>query len=173
MDISERAGANLTITWLDWKMAFGKVHQTNILQVLGRLRVPPRMLKLIQRIFSNPIAKFRVLAEGRHSESMTQNSGIGQGCPLSQFLFLFLMSAMFTDIKSRLNTPKQQEPTRGINYRNWLQKLCTLMTPLSSAITQNTWTFYCGNPKRVELLQHGIKPWQMLQFDLKQTSILY
>ena len=99
-------------------MAFDKVHQTNILQVLGRLRVPPRMLKLIQRIFSNPIAKFRVLAEGRHSESMTQYSGIGQGCPLSQFLFLFLMSAMFTDIKSRLNTPKQQEPTRGINYRN-------------------------------------------------------
>ena len=104
MDISERAGTNLTITLLDWKMAFDKVNQTKLLQVLRRLRVPPRMLKLIQHIYSNP--KFRVSAEGRQSESMIQNSGIRQGCPLSPYLFVLLMSAMFTDIKSRLNTPK-------------------------------------------------------------------
>ena len=110
MDISERAGTNLTITLLDWKMAFDKVNQTKLLQVLRRLRVPPRMLKLIQRIYSNP--KFRVSAEGKQSESMIQNSGIRQGRPLSPYLFVLLMSAMFTDIKSRLNTPKQQEPIR-------------------------------------------------------------
>ena len=89
-------------------MAFDKVNQTKLLQVLRRLRVPPRMLKLIQRIYSN--TKFRVSAEGRQSESMIQNSGIRQGRPLSPYLFVLLMSAMFTDIKSRLKTQNQQEP---------------------------------------------------------------
>ena len=125
MDISERAGTNLTITLLDWKMAFDKVNQTKLLQVLRRLRVPPRMLKLIQHIYSNP--KFRVSAEGRQSESMIQNSGIRQGCPLSPYLFVLLMSAMFTDIKSRLNTPKQQEPIRGIKYTEILYADDTLI----------------------------------------------
>ena len=97
MDISERAGTNLTITLLDWKMAFDKVNQTKLLQVLRRLRLPPCMLKLIQHIYSN--TKFRVSAEGRQSESMIENSGIRQGCPLSPYLFVLLMSAMFTDIK--------------------------------------------------------------------------
>ena len=87
--------------------------------------MPPRMLKLIQHIYSNP--KFRVSAEGRQSESMIQNSGIRQGCPLSPYLFVLLMSAMFTDIKSRLNTPKQQEPIRGIKYTEILYADDTLI----------------------------------------------
>ena len=40
---------------------------------------------------------------------------------------MLLMSAMFTDIKSRLNTPKQQEPIRGIKYTEILYADDTLI----------------------------------------------
>lgn len=52
MDISERTGTNLTITLLDWKMAFDKVDQQKLLQVLRRLQVPPRMLQAITHTFA-------------------------------------------------------------------------------------------------------------------------
>jgi len=53
MDISERTGTNLTITPLDWKIAFGKVYQRKLLQVLRRLQVPPRMLQAITHIYDS------------------------------------------------------------------------------------------------------------------------
>ena len=114
MDISERTGANLSLVLLDWKMAFDKVNQTKLLQALRRLKVPPRMLKTIGHIYSTP--KFRVATGGHSSTFRTQHSGIRQGCPLSPYLFVILMSTLFHDIKQRLTTPKQKEPLSGIEY---------------------------------------------------------
>ena len=61
MDISERTGTNLTITLLDWKMAFDKVDQQKLLQVLRRLQVPTRMLRAITHIYDNP--QFRLYTQ--------------------------------------------------------------------------------------------------------------
>ena len=125
MDISERTGTNLTITLLDWKMAFDKVDQQKLLQVLRRLQVPPRMLQAITHIYDNP--QFRVSAGHTESEYLVQRSGIRQGCPLSPYLFVLLMAAMFSDIKARLNTPKQREPIEGIQYSEVLYADDTLI----------------------------------------------
>ena len=114
MDISERTGSNLSMVLLDWKMAFDKVNQAKLLQALRRLKVPPRMLKIIEHIYSSP--KFRVATGGHSSTYRTQCSGIRQGCPLSPYLFVILMSTLFHDIKQRLTTPKQKEPLSGIEY---------------------------------------------------------
>ena len=124
-DISERTGTNLTITLLDWKMAFDKVDRQKLLQVLRRLQVPPRMLQAITHIYDNP--QFRVSAGHTESEYLVQRSGIRQGCPLSPYLFVLLMAAMFSDIKARLNTPKQREPIEGIQYSEVLYADDTLI----------------------------------------------
>ena len=68
----------------------------------------------ITHIYDSP--QFRVSAGHIESEYLVQRSGIRQGCPRSSYLFVLLMAAMFSDIKTRLNTPKQREPIEGIQY---------------------------------------------------------
>ena len=115
MDISERTGSNLSLVLLDWKMVFDKVNQTQFLQTLRGLKVPPRMLKTIEHIYFSP--KFRVATGGHSSNYRTQCSGIRQGCPLSPYLFVILMSTFFHDIKQRLTTPKpKKKHLSGIEY---------------------------------------------------------
>ena len=102
-----------------------KLTNKKLLQVLRRLQVPPPMLQAITHIYDSP--QFRVFAGHTESEYLIQRSGIRQGCPLSPYLFVLLMAAMFSDIKARLNTPKQREPIEGIQYSEVLYADDTLI----------------------------------------------
>ena len=114
LDIAERQQSNMTLVLLDWEKAFDKINQSKMLQVLRRLKTPPNMLRLVTHMYAHP--KFRITTEGISSRYRRQESGIRQGCPLSPFLFILLMGALFHDLKSKLNTPKQLEPIKGIRY---------------------------------------------------------
>ena len=85
-----------------------------LLESLARLEVPRRLFKLIKHICTRP--KFRVSCDEGKSDFFFQQSGIRQGCPPSAYLFILVMSVMFADIKSRLNTPKQREPIPAIHF---------------------------------------------------------
>ena len=125
LDIAERQHSNLSLVLLDWEKAFDKINQLKLLQVMRRLKTPPNMLKVITLMYDNP--KFRITAAGTSSMYRTQNSGIRQGCPLSPYLFVLLMSALFADIKTKLNTPKQKEPIKGIRFSEILYADDTLI----------------------------------------------
>ena len=85
-----------------------------LLESLARLEVPRRLFKLIKHMCTRP--KFRVSCDEGKSDFFFQQSGIRQGCPPSAYLFILVMSVMFADIKSRLNTPKQREPIPAIHF---------------------------------------------------------
>ena len=85
-----------------------------MIETLQRLKVPAKIIKLIQCFYSNP--DFKVSVNGIDSDWKKQKTGIRQGCPLSPYLFCLVMSAMFTDIKSELNTHKQRQPFDGISF---------------------------------------------------------
>ena len=111
---AERQQSNVTLVLLDWEKAFDKINQSKLLQVLRCLKTPPNMLRLVTHMYAHP--KFRITTEGISSRYRRQESGIRQGCLLSPFLLILLMGALFHDLKSKLNTPKQLEPIKGIRY---------------------------------------------------------
>ena len=113
-DYCEKSKSASTLILLDWEKAFDKVLHSKMIETLQRLKVPAKIIKLIQCFYSNP--DFKVSVNGIDSDWKKQKTGIRQGCPLSPYLFCLVMSAMFTDIKSELNTPKQRQPFDGISF---------------------------------------------------------
>ena len=125
LDIAERQGTNMTLVLLDWEKAFDKINQAKLLEVLTRLSVPDTLVRTIHHIYLG--AKFRVVRGENHSSYKTQDSGIRQGCPLSPYLFSIVMSAVFQDIKAKLNTPRQLQPITGIHFAEVLYADDTLL----------------------------------------------
>ena len=60
------------------------------------MNVPERCVDTIKDINTRPT--FRVETEGKASEWTRQTTGIRQGCPLSPYLFLMLMTYLFHDV---------------------------------------------------------------------------
>jgi len=114
MDISEKHGTNLSLILLDWEKAFDKISHERLIEALTRTGVPGNLLHLIKLIYKTPT--FRVKTNAATSDYKMQNTGIRQGCPLSPYLFIIVMTVLFKDVKQQLNTPKQTEPIDGIKF---------------------------------------------------------
>ena len=91
----------MSIILLDWEKAFDKVHRGRLVEVLHRLEEPQNIITLIAKIYARP--KFRVKSGNYTSEYMDQSCGIRQGCPLSPYPFIVVMTAMFEDSKENHN----------------------------------------------------------------------
>lgn len=82
-----------------------------MLEVWRRLQEPDKLYTLIN---ANP--EFKVCSDNNESEWKFQYSGIRQGCPLSPYLFVLVVGALFADIKMELCTPRQLQPIDGIKF---------------------------------------------------------
>ena len=96
---------------LDWKKAFDSINVESMLVALGRFGLPPKMLRMIRHIYED--REFRVVHDGGKSSCRRQRSGISQGCPLSPFLFVMLMSVITNDAISMLSAESQEQLVNG------------------------------------------------------------
>ena len=91
---------------LDWAKAFDSVSPSALAGALLRIGVPQEFVKMIQAIYQDQ--RFIVRDAGHTSTWHTQEYGISQGCPLSPYLFVLLMSVLLADAKDDLSK-------RGVN----------------------------------------------------------
>ena len=97
---------------LDWEKAFDKIDRTKLFEALERMSVNKKIINIIKRLYKD--TQLQVEIEGESSNWMRQETGIRQGCPLSPYLFIVVMTAMFADIKEnhnlRMNLYKHRVP---------------------------------------------------------------
>ena len=96
MDHIDAGQDKAAVVFLDWEKAFDKVNQRRMITALHRFGVPEKMCRAIEGIYKQP--QFRVKDFWSESTAKRQRSGIRQGCPLSPFLFVMLLTVMLEDI---------------------------------------------------------------------------
>eukprot|EP00975_Prorocentrum_lima_P012551 2661508-Prorocentrum_lima.AAC.1 len=86
---------------LDWRQAFDKVRHEALSACLQRLGVPAQLLSAIKDLYKDP--RFTVNINGSISNLERQTTGIRQGCPLSPYLFVAVMTELMAIVHADLH----------------------------------------------------------------------
>ena len=100
VDKEESRNSNTLLVLLVWEKAVDKVTHHMLIYTLVRMNIPEKIINIIKAIYKNPC--FCVSLDGKTSDWYKQETGMRQGCPLSLYLFLIVMTAMFHDIHQEL-----------------------------------------------------------------------
>ena len=118
--VEDRQGS-LLVLFLDWSKAFDRIIPDALVHALRRFGLPVEMLQMVRAIYTD--RRFLVRDNGVASTTHVQATGIAQGCPLSPYLFVTMMSVLVQDAATALKalgvTDKETKPyvvTRDILY---------------------------------------------------------
>ena len=128
---------------LDWEKAFDKVNHEKLYEAMSRMNIDPKLIALTKQLYKKPV--FRVEFEGQTSSWKIQETGIRQGCTLSPYLFLIIMTALFHDVHQDQELQKTLEAHRPENH-NFDEVLYADDTVLCST-----------NARAVEALLHKVE----------------
>ena len=77
------------VVFLDLKAAFDSVFRKGLWNCLERYGVPPKYIQLLKALYNNSESRVRVY--NTLSRPFSTKSGVRQGCPISPFLFNYVM----------------------------------------------------------------------------------
>ena len=106
---AQRDGSMVALA-LDWQRAFDSINPSAMIIGLRRFGLPDHVLDVIKAIYTDRC--FRVHDCGIHSQQRSQLSGIAQGCPLSPFLFVMIMTVVMEDAVEQLPLADRQSLQR-------------------------------------------------------------
>ena len=81
---------------------------------MERMEINPKLIRLVKTIYKD--TKFKVEIDGRASDWQTQHTGIRQGCPLSPYLFLIVMTVMFYDVHQETDRCLKENRVPGADF---------------------------------------------------------
>ena len=93
---------------LDWAKAFDSIRPDALLTALRRFGVPEPFSRMVQNIYKN--RTFLVQDAGARSRLHPQHAGVCQGCPLSPFLFVIVMTVLIHDARAELSVRSGKQP---------------------------------------------------------------
>ena len=96
MEWSTMRNTNLHLFFLDRKQAFDSIDHSAMVIAVRRFGLPENMLQVISSLYDFPSFTVRGM-HGMEAQGEVQ-SGIRQGCPLSPYLFIIVLSVIFHDV---------------------------------------------------------------------------
>ena len=113
-DFAESKSSKLSLALLDWEKAFDKIQHDKLILTLERLGFHSQYLDVIQDCYRKPT--FYVKDEFGMSDIKTQSAGIRQGCPLSPFLFVLVMTCIDIDIQSNISQEVKRNRIPNLDF---------------------------------------------------------
>ncbi|CAH8584158.1 unnamed protein product [Dicrocoelium dendriticum] len=78
--------------FLDFKSAFDSVDRSVLFEILAQNGVPTKYVNIFRALYSNTTDRVRVYSD--LSDRFPTTSGVRQGCPISPFLFNFIVDSI-------------------------------------------------------------------------------
>ena len=114
-EIQEETALECHLLLLGWGRAFDKVPQDRMTKAIKRPGVPNKLINMINAIYEEP--NYTIVDKGTTTDPRIQKAGIRQGCPLSPYLFIMLMTVIMYDVEGFSGNK------RDIGERSKLHKL--------------------------------------------------
>ena len=119
---------------LDWSKAFDSIAPDRLADALRRFGIPGPFIGLISNIYAG--RQFFVKDMGITSELHNQRFGISQGCPLSPFLFIIVMTVLMHDAHQELHGAYGERLNNDVAPQDLLYADDTLLINTEEAIVQ-------------------------------------
>ena len=109
----ESSGDRLIMLFFDWEKAFDKIDHEELIKAIERFKLPEQVIRVIRSFYENQ--RFFIEDKVGNSEKK-QNTGIRQGCPLSPYLFVLVMTVMTHDVHEKIKHEINQEEYDFLNF---------------------------------------------------------
>ena len=173
MEWSEMTNTPLYYLFLDWKQAFDSIDHNSMMIALRRFGISDRSHNIISTLYQDPTF-FTTGFDGDQCQGSV-GSGFRQGCPLSPYLFVMVLTVIFEDLDWDLlsgevatNAWSVGKPVYDVEYANDTLLLGQTTTQIQSYLTAlERQAFSYGmhlNYSKTELLYDARKPPPTIRF---------